>query len=68
MAEPMTGAETATTAHAFLLEALVCPVTRQPLQLDAARGLLLSKTAKLGYPLKDGVPILLPEIAVRLED
>ncbi|HRD29984.1 MAG TPA: Trm112 family protein [Caulobacter sp.] len=51
-----------------LLEILVCPVTRTPLTLDRARGELVSKAAKLAYPIRDGVPIMLPEEARALEE
>lgn len=47
---------------------LVCPVTRAPLFYDRARGELISNTAKLAYPIRDGVPIMLPEEARSLED
>ncbi|OYU68697.1 MAG: hypothetical protein CFE28_00980 [Alphaproteobacteria bacterium PA2] len=46
-----------------LLEVLVCPVTHGPLDYDRARSELVSKKAKLAYPIRDGVPIMLPEEA-----
>jgi len=46
-----------------LLEILVCPVTRGPLELDRVKGELVSRGAKLAYPIRDGVPIMLPEEA-----
>ena len=49
-----------------LLEILVCPVTRGPLELDRAKGELISRSAKLAYPIRDGVPIMLPEEAREL--
>lgn len=49
-----------------LLEILVCPVTHGPLQLDRAKGELISRGAKLAYPIRDGVPIMLPEEAREL--
>ena len=51
-----------------LLEVLVCPVTRAPLDYNRARGELVSRSAKLAYPIRDGVPIMLPEEARTLED
>ena len=42
---------------------LVCPVTRTPLVYDRARGELVSKAARLAYPVRDGVPVMLPEEA-----
>ena len=49
-----------------LLEVLVCPVTRGPLTYDRAKGELVSKGARLAYPIRDGVPIMLPEEAREL--
>jgi uncharacterized protein YbaR (Trm112 family) len=46
-----------------LLAMLVCPMTRTPLRLDAARKELVSDKAGLAYPIRDGVPILLIEEA-----
>ncbi len=46
-----------------LLELLVCPVTKMPLQYDAARQELISKAAGLAYPIRDGIPIMLAEEA-----
>jgi uncharacterized protein len=52
----------------WLLARLVCPATRTPLHYDAARGLLVSDQARRGYPVRDGVPVLLVEAAVPLDD
>jgi uncharacterized protein YbaR (Trm112 family) len=46
-----------------LLEILVCPVTHGPLVYDRTAGELISNGAKLAYPIRDGVPIMLPEEA-----
>ena len=46
-----------------LLEVLVCPVTHGPLDYDRARAELVSRQARLAYPIRDGVPIMLPEEA-----
>jgi len=46
-----------------LLEILVCPLTRATLSYDAERQELISRAAKLAYPIRDGVPIMLPEEA-----
>ena len=51
-----------------LLEVLVCPVTRGPLEYDRAHGELISRGARLAYPIRDGVPIMLPEEARTLEE
>ena len=50
-----------------LLEILVCPVTKTTLEYDAAKQELISRKAKLAYPIRDGIPIMLPEEARRLE-
>ena len=51
-----------------LLEILVCPVTRATLSYDSARQELISRAAKLAYPIRDGVPIMLPDEARPLEE
>jgi uncharacterized protein YbaR (Trm112 family) len=50
-----------------LLEILVCPVTHGPLVYDREAGELISNGAKLAYPIRDGVPIMLPEEARALD-
>ncbi|MFM8820237.1 MAG: Trm112 family protein [Phenylobacterium sp.] len=49
-----------------LLEILVCPVTHGPLEYDRTAGELISRAAKLAYPVRDGVPVMLPEEAREL--
>jgi uncharacterized protein YbaR (Trm112 family) len=49
------------------LEILVCPVTKGPLEYDRDRQELISRSAKLAYPIRDGIPIMLPEEARPLE-
>ena len=44
-----------------LLEILVCPVTKGPLEYDTLRGELISRRAGLAFPVRDGIPIMLPE-------
>jgi uncharacterized protein YbaR (Trm112 family) len=51
-----------------LLEILICPVTRSPLTYDRERGELVSPGARLAYPIRDGVPIMLPEEARKLDE
>ena len=51
---------------AKLLEILVCPVTKGPLIYDRARQELISKSARLAYPIKDGIPVMLEEEARKL--
>lgn len=50
-----------------LLEILVCPATKGPLEYDAGRQELVSKRAKLAYPIRDGIPIMLADEARPLE-
>ncbi len=50
-----------------LLEVLVCPVTHGPLEYDRERRELISRKARLAYPIRAGVPIMLPEEARALE-
>lgn len=50
-----------------ILEILVCPVTRGPLAYDPKAEELISKEAKLAFPVRDGIPIMLPEEARRLD-
>ena len=50
-----------------LLEVLVCPVTRGRLTYDRDAGELISAGAKLAYPIREGVPIMLPEEARPLD-
>ncbi|MGB3867203.1 MAG: Trm112 family protein [Xanthobacteraceae bacterium] len=46
-----------------LLEILVCPVTKGALEYDPVRQELISRGARLAYPIRDGIPIMLPEEA-----
>jgi uncharacterized protein len=50
-----------------LLEILVCPVTKGSLEYDAEHQELISRSAKLAYPIRDGIPIMLPEEARKLD-
>ena len=52
---------------AKLLEILVCPVTKGPLVYDKERQELVSKSARLAYPIRDGIPVMLEDEARRLE-
>lgn len=51
-----------------LLEILVCPLTKGPLEYDRARGELISRRAGLAYPIRDGIPIMLPDEARKLDE
>lgn len=50
-----------------LLELLVCPLTQGRLSYDREHNELVSERARLAYPIRDGIPIMLPEEARRLE-
>lgn len=51
-----------------LLALLVCPITKGPLEYDRERNELLSRSARLAYPIRDGIPVLLEEQARALTD
>jgi len=51
-----------------LLEVLVCPITKEPLTYDREREELISRKAGLAYPIRNGVPIMLPDEARTLSD
>ena len=57
----------ATAVDPKLLEILVCPVTKGPLRYDADRQELISEKAKLAYPIRDGIPIMLVDEARSLD-
>lgn len=59
----MTDAAPETQIDPRLLEVLVCPVTHGPLVYNKSRQELISASAKLAYPIRDGVPLMLPEEA-----
>ncbi|MCB8880515.1 Trm112 family protein [Acidisoma cellulosilytica] len=66
-----TAEETAVPAQPVdprLLEILVCPLSKQPLVYDRDRGELISRAAGLAYPIRGGIPIMLPDEARALED
>ena len=50
-----------------LLDILVCPVTKGPLVYDKEKQELISKSARLAYPIRNGVPVMLEDEARRLE-
>ena len=51
-----------------LLEILVCPLTKTVLEYDAKRQELISRAAALAYPIRDGIPIMLPDEARKLDE
>ena len=68
MADTPTPTVEATRVDPRLLELLVCPLTKEPLEYDAAREELISRSAKLAYPIRYGIPIMLPEEARSLTE
>lgn len=65
--KPREGTPEPTRVDPRLLEILVCPLTKTTLEYDQARQELISRSAKLAYPIRDGIPIMLPEEARKLE-
>ena len=56
------------TVDPKLLEILVCPLTKAPLDYDAEAQELISRQARLAFPIRDGIPIMLVDEARRLDD
>lgn len=52
----------------FLLEILVCPMTKAELSYDADAQELISKSAGLAYPIRDGIPVMLPDEARKIAE
>ncbi len=69
MTEPVSTASPSEAAvDPRLLEILVCPVTKGPLEYDRKANELISRKAGLAYPIRDGIPIMLPEEARTLAE
>ncbi len=51
-----------------LLDILVCPLTKQPLRYDSERQELISPAAKLAFPIRDGIPVMLIDQARKLDE
>jgi uncharacterized protein len=51
-----------------LIEMLACPVSKAPVFFSEPRQLIVCPTSKLAYPIKDGIPAMLPEDAIKLEE
>ena len=60
--------ETTSGVDPRLLEILVCPLTKAPLEYDAEAQELISRQARLAYPIRDGIPIMLADEARPLDD
>jgi len=63
----MSEAERASGIDVKMLELLSCPLTKGPLTWDAERCELVSRVARLAYPVRDGIPVLLPSEARSIE-
>ena len=61
-------AKTQSRVDPKLLEILVCPLTKTVLEYDENAQELISQAAKLAYPIRDGIPIMLPDEARRIDD
>lgn len=64
----MSSPSTTTQIDPRLLEILVCPLTKIPLRYNREKQELISDQARLAYPIRDGIPIMLVEGARRLDD
>ena len=67
-AETVRSTPLSTRVDPRLLEILVCPVTKETLEYDAQRQELISRGARLAYPIRDGIPIMLPDEAREIDD
>lgn len=68
MAQDEAGKSGAPRVDPKLLEILVCPLTKETLEYDEAAQELISHKAKLAYPIRDGIPIMLPDEARKLDE
>ena len=68
MSEEKSGEQPGVGVDPKLLEILVCPLTKTTLEYDAAAQELISRAAGLAYPIRDGIPIMLPEEARELKE
>lgn len=59
---------TTPAVDAKLLEVLVCPLTKGPLRYDAENQELISDQAHLAYPIREGIPIMLPDEARQIDE
>ena len=62
------GAAIAREVDSKLLDLLVCPLTKSTLHFDAAKNCLISRSGKLAFPIRDGIPIMLPSEATALDE
>lgn len=62
------GSEAEPEVDPRVLELLVCPLTKTSLDFDARRKELISRVARLAFPIRDGVPMMTVEVARKLDD
>jgi uncharacterized protein YbaR (Trm112 family) len=60
--------QTTRRADPQMLELLVCPLTKTVLHYDEARQELISRAARLAYPIRDGIPVMMPDEARNVDD
>jgi hypothetical protein len=63
MTNPTTGSKSKSRVDPKLLEILVCPLSKTVLEYDEERQELISRASGLAYPIRDGIPIMLPDEA-----
>jgi uncharacterized protein len=68
LAREVPEADDGTRFDTRLLELLVCPLTKRPLEYNAAKQELISRAARLAYPIRNGIPVMLPDEARVLDD
>ena len=68
MSEEKSGEQATAGVDPKLLEILVCPLTKTALEYDPEAQELISRAAGLAYPIRDGIPIMLPEEARELKE
>ena len=68
MADAPDKAQAPARADPRMLELLICPLTKTALTYDEARQELISRAARLAYPIRDGIPVMMPEEARPLDD
>ena len=68
MSEEKSGERATAGVDPKLLEILVCPLTKTALEYDVEAQELISRAAGLAYPIRDGIPIMLPEEARELKE
>lgn len=68
MTAPTNTDKTTAKTDRRMIEALVCPVTQTTLSYDAEKQELVSKAAKIAFPIRDGIPVMLVDEARKLEE